>query len=59
MKYVEGVDYTVEDGKFVWTAEFLIKRGFCCEAGCRNCPYKPLIDQPEPSNMEKPNLKAI
>lgn len=53
MKYVEGVDYTIEDGKFIWTAEFLTKRGFCCEAGCRNCPYKPLIAQPEPSETEK------
>lgn len=23
----------------VLTAEFLLKRGYCCETGCRHCPY--------------------
>jgi hypothetical protein len=36
---VEGVDYTIEDGFFVFTGHFLLKRGFCCGSGCRNCPY--------------------
>jgi hypothetical protein len=22
------------------TAEFLRSRGYCCENGCRNCPYE-------------------
>ncbi len=26
-----------EDGAF--TREFLLRRDFCCENGCRNCPY--------------------
>ena len=26
-------------GLFVLTAEFLRRRGFCCERGCRHCPY--------------------
>lgn len=36
---IEGVDYYVENGLFVFTREFLLKRGYCCESGCRNCPY--------------------
>jgi hypothetical protein len=36
----EGIDYYVEDGLFVFTAVFLLKRGYCCESGCRHCPYK-------------------
>jgi hypothetical protein len=36
---VEGVDYYVEDGKYVFTAHYLLKRGYCCESGCRHCPY--------------------
>jgi hypothetical protein len=24
----------------VFTAEFLRKRGYCCESGCRHCPYR-------------------
>ena len=37
---VEDVDYYMEDGKMVMTAYFLLKRGHCCNSGCRNCPYK-------------------
>lgn len=36
---VEGVDYTVEGGFWVFTAHYLSKRGYCCQSGCRNCPY--------------------
>jgi hypothetical protein len=35
----EGIDYYVEGGLFVFTAAFLQKRGYCCESGCRHCPY--------------------
>lgn len=26
-------------GLFVLTARFLADRGYCCERGCRHCPY--------------------
>ena len=35
----EGEDYYVEDGLMVLTARYLLRRGYCCEQGCRNCPY--------------------
>ena len=35
----EGIDYYVEDGLLVFTAHFLQRRGYCCESGCRHCPY--------------------
>lgn len=38
-KFVEGVDYYFENGLMVLTARFLLKRGYCCENGCRHCPY--------------------
>lgn len=28
-----------KSGYLVMTALFLSERGFCCEAGCRHCPY--------------------
>ena len=28
-----------ESGFTVLTAEFLLRRGYCCESGCRHCPY--------------------
>lgn len=37
---LEGYDYYLEDGLFVFTAAFLRKRGYCCESGCRHCPYQ-------------------
>ena len=39
-KLVEGIDYYIDDsGLLVFTADYLLKRGFCCEQGCRHCPY--------------------
>jgi len=28
-----------ETGLFVLTAAYLTDRGYCCERGCRHCPY--------------------
>lgn len=38
-KLEEGKDYYLEHGFFVFTAHFLKERGYCCESGCRHCPY--------------------
>jgi len=38
--FVEGVDYTVEGGRWVFTAAYLRRRGYCCGSGCRHCPYQ-------------------
>ncbi len=27
-------------GLFVFTAAFLLRRGNCCDSGCRHCPYE-------------------
>ena len=35
----EGKDYYIENGLFVFTAEYLLQRGYCCQSGCRHCPY--------------------
>ena len=36
---LEGRDFYWENGLVVMTAEFLRRRGYCCESGCRHCPY--------------------
>ncbi|HMC29495.1 MAG TPA: DUF5522 domain-containing protein [Candidatus Angelobacter sp.] len=36
---VEGEDYYLENGNWVFTAKFLLQRGYCCRSGCRHCPY--------------------
>jgi Family of unknown function (DUF5522) len=36
---IEGIDYYVENGLMVLTAQYLRDRGYCCTSGCRHCPY--------------------
>jgi Family of unknown function (DUF5522) len=36
---VQGEDYYLENGNWVFTAKFLLRRGYCCRSGCRHCPY--------------------
>jgi hypothetical protein len=36
---VEGVDYYLDGPYLVFTEAFLRRRGYCCESGCRHCPY--------------------
>lgn len=36
---VEGEDYYLENGRFVFTEKYHLKRGYCCGSGCRHCPY--------------------
>jgi hypothetical protein len=28
-----------ENGLMVFTAKYHLNRGFCCESGCRHCPF--------------------
>jgi iron complex transport system substrate-binding protein len=32
-------DYYLENGAMVFTASYLKRRGYCCDSGCRHCPY--------------------
>jgi len=34
-------DFYVENGLYVYTAVFHLKRGHCCGSGCRHCPFSP------------------
>ncbi len=39
MELIYGLDYYIENGKFVFTAHYLLHRGYCCQNKCRHCPY--------------------
>ncbi len=39
-KLVEGEDYYCEGPAIVFTAHYLLRRGYCCDSGCRHCPYE-------------------
>jgi len=32
-------DYYLEGPNLVFTVAYHLKRGFCCNSGCRHCPY--------------------
>jgi len=34
-------DFYIEDGKYVFTKEFHLKRGSCCGNKCRHCAFFP------------------
>lgn len=41
-----GRDFYTEQGSVVFTAAFLLRRGWCCGNGCRHCPYED-VGEPE------------
>jgi hypothetical protein len=36
---LEPGDYYMEGPHLVFTAQYHLKRGYCCGSGCRHCPY--------------------
>jgi hypothetical protein len=36
---VEGEDFYFEGPFMVFTEKYLRARGYCCESGCRHCPF--------------------
>jgi hypothetical protein len=36
---VEGIDFYREGPYVVFTEKYLRERGYCCESGCRHCPW--------------------
>lgn len=48
----EGIDYyLLPDGRLVFSAKYLLERGYCCGNGCLNCPYE-YDAVPEPRKSE-------
>jgi hypothetical protein len=33
-------DFYYEGPNLVFTAAYHLKRGYCCDSGCRHCPFK-------------------
>ncbi|AFL82887.1 hypothetical protein Belba_0219 [Belliella baltica DSM 15883] len=40
MKLMPGDYYLNENGMMVFTAQYHLRRGYCCDSGCKHCPYK-------------------
>jgi Family of unknown function (DUF5522) len=37
---LEPEDFYYENGLVVFTAAYHLKRGYCCNSGCRHCPFR-------------------
>lgn len=38
---IEGEDYYLDSkGYMVFTEKYHLERGYCCQNGCRHCPWK-------------------
>jgi hypothetical protein len=35
----EGDFYYSDEGYIVFTEQYHLKRGHCCQSGCKHCPY--------------------
>jgi len=54
----EGEDYYInEDGLFVFTEAYHLKRGYCCRSGCRHCPYGYLGENDDEEKRVRTKLK--
>ncbi|PYS84591.1 MAG: hypothetical protein DMF67_04330 [Acidobacteria bacterium] len=52
----EGEDFYREGAFVVFTARYHLRRGYCCESGCRHCPYRVAADdaaRDEEKSVEK------
>jgi hypothetical protein len=46
---VENEDYYLDQGLMVLTAGYHLRRGYCCEQGCRHCPYAEVVKKTDES----------
>ena len=44
--------YYSPEGYLVFTEKYLLKRGYCCQNGCKHCPYG---FNKKSNQFEKPN----
>jgi hypothetical protein len=53
MKLVEGEDFYREGAYVVFTERYHLRRGRCCESGCRHCPFGPGGGQTSDENAKR------
>ena len=49
---VENEDYYIDRGLMVFTARYHLRRGYCCERGCRHCPYDEALRRKDDRNVD-------
>ena len=48
-------DFYFDAGLMVFTEAYHLRRGWCCDSGCRHCPYRNL--QTRPCEMDRMTIK--
>jgi len=56
---VEGEDFYREGAYVVFTARYHLRRGRCCESGCRHCPYRGESDAAADAEKEKKDEASL
>lgn len=54
-----GKDFVWEDGRFVFTREYLLSLGECCENDCPHCPYHRSFDASTNGNGQHHSAPAM
>lgn len=49
---VENEDYYLDRGLMVFTARYHLRRGYCCDRGCRHCPYDEAPQRKNDTNVD-------
>jgi hypothetical protein len=44
-EFIENVHYYLENGRIIFTAQYLKEKGKCCGNKCRHCPYGEPIEK--------------
>lgn len=39
-KFAKEDYYLSQDGYIIFTEAYHLKRGYCCQSGCKHCPWK-------------------
>lgn len=49
---VENEDYYLDEGLMVLTTGYHLRRGYCCDQGCRHCPYIKISEEDAKTDVE-------
>jgi hypothetical protein len=54
---MENEDFYIENGYYVFTEKYHLKRGYCCKSSCRHCPWNYSKSPSKNSETTKKPLK--
>jgi hypothetical protein len=49
---IENEDYYFDRGLMVFTVHYHLRRGYCCDQGCRHCPYDEALRSNDDRNVD-------